>query len=90
MRSRAKIVLHFIAAIVCGFFVSVGLDFAICRFGGDVVCRNLISPAAKILGTGFEGQLFAWGVTTLTVAVFLSLAFWFLLGKWGPLKHVRD
>jgi len=88
--SQGKSALRFIAAMSCGLVVSASLDFAICRFGGDEACRNLIWPAAMILGTGFEGQLLAWVVTTLTVAVFLSLAFWLLLGKWGPLRRVRD
>jgi hypothetical protein len=86
MRPRVRLALRLVLAIFCGFIFSVGVNFAICRFGGDEVCRGLMWPAATILGTGFEGQLLAWAAMTLAMAVLWSAGFYFLLRKAGPVK----
>jgi hypothetical protein len=40
-----------------------------------------------MLGTGFEGHLFAWSVTTLAWAALLRLGFYILFKKVGPVKY---
>jgi hypothetical protein len=87
MTPRVNLFLRVTAAAFSGLVVSTGVNFAICRFGGDQACRNLIWPAAVILGTGFEGQLFAWGVTALFTAALFGLGFFLLFTKIGLAKR---
>jgi hypothetical protein len=87
MMPRVKFGFRLVTAVFCGFVVSAGVNFAICRFGGDGICRDRIWPAATMLGTGFEGQLFAWSVTTLAWAALLRLGFYILFKKVGPVKY---
>jgi len=89
MRPRVKLALRLVLAGFFGFVVSVGVNFAICHFGGDDVCRGLMWPAAVILGTGFEGQLFAWAAMTFAMAILWSMGFYFLLRMIGPVRSVR-
>jgi hypothetical protein len=87
MSPRVRLALRLVLAVFFGFVVSVGVNFAICHFGEDDICRDLMWPAAVVLGTGFEGQLFAWAGITLAMAVLWSVGFYFLLRKAGPVKR---
>lgn len=86
MKRRGKSLRRFFVATVFGLVLSFGLTVGTCYLGGDHACQNLIWPAVMVLGTGFEGQLLAAAATFLAIATVLTIASWFALEKWGPLR----